>query len=113
MDFCFGNKDVFINIAGGIRLEDPSLDLALVCALLSSFQDIALSPKICFAGEVGLNGEIRGVTKIETRIKEADKLGFEKIIISGYNAPNAKNLKTNIEIVSLYKVEELYKKFFV
>ena len=83
--FQFGMKDVFVNIAGGIKVEDPSLDLAVICALLSSYEDIPLPPHICFAGEVGLNGEIRAVNRIEQRIAEAEKLGFEKIIVSQYN----------------------------
>ena len=83
--FHFGVKDVFINIAGGIKAEDPSIDLAIVCALLSSYEDVAVPQKICFAGEVGLSGEIRAVNRIEQRIAEAEKLGFEKIIVSKYN----------------------------
>src|SRR5437763_4056257 len=83
--FHFGVKDVFLNIAGGLKVEDPSIDLAVICALLSSYEDIPLSQQICFAGEVGLNGEIRAVNRIEQRIAEAEKLGFEKIIVSKYN----------------------------
>ncbi len=110
--FHFGVKDVFINIAGGIKVEDPSIDLAIVCALLSSYEDVALPQKICFAGEVGLSGEIRAVNRIEQRIAEAEKLGFEKIILSKYNAKSIQNLKTGIEIVALGKVEEVYQYLF-
>ena len=110
--FQFGMKDVFINIAGGIRTEDPSIDLAIVCALLSSFEDIPLPPHACFSGEVGLSGEIRAVNRIEQRIAEAEKLGFEKIIVSKYNAKALSNLKFNIEVVPLAKVEEVYKYLF-
>ena len=105
-------KDVFLNIAGGIKVEDPSIDLAIVCALLSSYEDVALPQKICFAGEVGLSGEIRAVNRIEQRIAEAEKLGFEKIIVSKYNTKAIQKLKTGIEIVALGKVEEVYQYLF-
>ncbi len=110
--FQFGMKDVFINIAGGIRTEDPSIDLAIVCALLSSFEDVALPSLACFSGEVGLSGEIRAVNRIEQRIAEAEKLGFEKIIVSKYNAKALSNIKFNIEVVPLAKVEEVYQYLF-
>jgi DNA repair protein RadA/Sms len=110
--FHFGVKDVFINIAGGIKVEDPSLDLAIVCALLSSYEDVPLPQKVCFAGEVGLSGEIRAVNRIEQRIAEAEKLGFEKIIISKYNAKSLGKLKFGIELVTLAKVEEVYQYLF-
>ncbi|MEO5991201.1 MAG: DNA repair protein RadA [Ferruginibacter sp.] len=110
--FQFGMKDVFINIAGGIRTEDPSIDLAIVCALLSSFEDVALPSLACFSGEVGLSGEIRAVNRIEQRIAEAEKLGFEKIIVSKYNAKALSSIKFNIEVVPLAKVEEVYQYLF-
>jgi len=110
--FHFGVKDVFINIAGGIKVEDPSIDLSIVCALLSSYEDVALPQHVCFAGEIGLSGEIRAVNRVEQRIAEAEKLGFEKIIISKYNAKSLGKLKFNINLVSLGKVEEVYKYFF-
>lgn len=110
--FQFGSRDVFINIAGGIKLDDPSLDLAILSALLSSYEDIPLSSKICFTGEVGLSGEIRAVNRIDQRISEAEKLGFEKIIISRYNQKSIPKNKFNIEIVTLSKVEELYRYLF-
>ena len=110
--FHFGVKDVFINIAGGIKVEDPSIDLAIVCALLSSYEDVPLPQHICFAGEVGLSGEIRAVNRIEQRIAEAEKLGFEKIIVSKYNAKSLGNIKSGIEIIALGKVEEVYKYLF-
>lgn len=110
--FHFGVKDVFVNIAGGLKVEDPSIDLAIVCALLSSYEDVPLPQHICFAGEVGLSGEIRAVNRIEQRIAEAEKLGFEKIIVSKYNSKSLPKQKTNIEIVALGKVEEVYQYLF-
>lgn len=117
--FQFGTKDVFLNIAGGLKVEDPSIDLAVLCALLSSYEDVPLNPQICFAGEVGLSGEIRAVNRIEQRIAEAEKLGFEKIIISRYNlGPKQQgnkdaHRKFNIEVRTMSKVEELYQYLFV
>lgn len=110
--FHFGVKDVFVNIAGGIKVEDPSIDLAIVCALLSSYEDMPLPQHICFAGEVGLSGEIRAVNRIEQRIAEAEKLGFEKIFVSKYNSKNLAKLKAGIEVVALSKVEEVYHYLF-
>ena len=110
--FMFGTKDVFINIAGGLKVEDPSIDLAVICALLSSYEDVPLSQHICFAGEVGLNGEIRAVNRVEQRIAEAEKLGFEKIFISKFNKKsfNPKNFK--IEVVMVGQVHEVYQALF-
>ncbi|MFZ1529068.1 MAG: DNA repair protein RadA [Ferruginibacter sp.] len=110
--FHFGVKDVFVNIAGGIKAEDPSIDLAIVSALLSSYEDVPLPQNICFAGEVGLSGEIRAVNRIEQRIAEAEKLGFEKIIVSKYSAKSLGKFKTGIEVIALGKVEELYQLLF-
>ena len=110
--FHFGMKDVFLNIAGGIKVEDPAIDLAVVVALLSSFEDVAIPNTYAFVGEVGLSGEVRSVNRIEQRIAEAEKLGFEKIFISKYNKKgiNLKNVK--IEIATITKVEDLYKMLF-
>jgi DNA repair protein RadA/Sms len=117
--FHFGVKDVFLNIAGGLKVEDPSIDLAVLCALLSSYEDQPLSHHICFAGEIGLSGEIRAVNRIEQRISEAEKLGFEKIIVSKYNLPgkrqNQKGFskeKFNIEVVTMGRVDEVYQYLF-
>ncbi|HET7118724.1 MAG TPA: DNA repair protein RadA, partial [Hanamia sp.] len=117
--FQFGIKDVFINIAGGLKVEDPSIDLAVLSALLSSYEDVPLPMHLCFAGEVGLSGEIRAVNRIEQRIAEAQKLGFEKIIVSKYNTKGLGKNKFNlpagrqgIEVVPLGKVEELYQYLF-
>jgi DNA repair protein RadA/Sms len=110
--FHFGVKDVFINIAGGLKVEDPSIDLSVICALLSSFEDVPLPQKVCFAGEVGLNGEIRAVNRIEQRIAEAEKLGFEKIVVSKYNKKGFDKEKTGIQIVPVGQVQEVYQLFF-
>jgi DNA repair protein RadA/Sms len=109
--FHFGMKDVFLNLAGGLKVEDPSIDLAVLSALLSSYEDQPLSSHTCFAGEVGLSGEIRAVNRIEQRIAEAEKLGFEKIIVSKYN--KGINIKSfQIEIIQMGRVEELYQYLF-
>lgn len=115
--FHFGVKDVFLNIAGGLKVEDPSIDLAVLCALLSSYEDVPLPQHICFAGEVGLSGEIRAVNRIEQRIAEAEKLGFEKIILSKYNRAYRQGQKDtkqkySIEIITMSRVEEVYKYLF-
>jgi len=110
--FHFGVKDVFINIAGGLKIEDPSIDLAVLCALLSSYEDTPLPHHTCFAGEVGLSGEIRAVNRIDQRIAEAEKLGFEKIIVSKYNQKGSAKQKFNIEVVTMGQVEELYRYLF-
>ena len=110
--FHFGVKDVFINIAGGLKIEDPSIDLAVLCALLSSYDDTPLPHHMCFAGEVGLSGEIRAVNRIDQRIAEAEKLGFEKIIVSKYNQKGLAKQKFNIEIVTMGQVEEVYRYLF-
>ena len=110
--FHFGVKDVFLNIAGGLKVEDPSIDLAVLCALLSSFEDVQIAHDICFAGEVGLSGEIRAVNRIEQRIAEAEKLGFNKIIVSKYNEKSLFKKKFSIEIVTMGRVDEVYKHLF-
>jgi DNA repair protein RadA/Sms len=112
--FHFGVKDVFLNIAGGLKVEDPSIDLAVLCALLSSYEDVPLPHNICFSGEVGLSGEIRAVNRIDQRIAEAEKLGFEKIIVSKYNQAyrSSARQKFNIEIITMGRVEEVYKYLF-
>jgi len=105
-------KDVFINIAGGIKVEDPGIDLALVCGILSSNEDMPIPQNICFAAEVGLTGEIRPVSRIEQRISEADKLGFEKVFISSYNLKGLDTRAFKIEIIPVTKMEEVFSKLF-
>jgi DNA repair protein RadA/Sms len=110
--FHFGTKDVFLNIAGGLKVEDPSIDLAVLVALLSSFEDVAMPQDVCFAGEVGLSGEIRAVNRIDQRIAEAEKLGFRKIIVSKYNQKAMGKQKFNIEVVTMGRVDEVYRSLF-
>jgi len=108
----FGQQDVFLNIAGGIKMVDPSLDLAVTAALVGSLNDITISPKFAFAAELGLTGEIRAVHRIEQRVLEADRLGFEKLFISKYNLKNLETSKYNIELVGLSKIEDLIYRLF-
>ncbi len=104
-------KDVFLNIAGGLKISDPATDLAVICSILSSNIDVAINHKICFAGEVGLTGEIRAVSRIEQRIAEAEKLGFSKIFIPALNKGFSTS-DSKIEIVKASRVDEVFKKIF-
>lgn len=109
--FRLGQKDVFLNMTGGIRVDDPAIDLGVICAILSSSEDIPVPANTCFAAEVGLSGEIRPVNRIEARISEAEKLGFEKIFISSFN----KGLNTgkfSIKVVQVAKVEDVFRELF-
>jgi DNA repair protein RadA/Sms len=110
--FNLSGKDVFINIAGGLRVDDPATDLAIVSAVLSSTVDMALKKNTCFAGEVGLSGEIRPTSRMEQRISEAQKLGFNTIYISAFNDKAISNDRFKINIVRLGKVQELPKQLF-
>lgn len=105
-------KDVFLNIAGGIRIEDPAIDLGVVCAILSSYNDLPINFKTCFAAEVGLTGEIRAVNRIEQRISEAEKLGFNEIFISKYNTKGLNTTKLAIKIHPVTKLEEVFERIF-
>jgi len=109
--FRLSMKDVFLNIAGGIKVDDPAIDLAVVCAILSSNEDVEIDQKICFSAEVGLSGEIRSVNHIEQRISEAEKLGFTSIVVSKYNNKNIKNI-TGIKVVAVSKIEEVFRFVF-
>ena len=108
--FKLSSKDVFLNITGGIKIEDTAIDLAIVCSILSSDNNIELDTLICFAGEIGLSGEIRAVKRIEDRIAEAEKLGYKQIIISKYNKLSGKKYK--ISIKKCGKVEEVFRLLF-
>lgn len=104
-------KDVFLNIAGGLRVNDPGMDLSVLSAVLSSNLDIAVERNVCMTGEVGLSGEIRPVNRIEQRILEAEKLGFSRILIPRNNLKDF-TAKTNIEIIQVRKVEEAFRHLF-
>ncbi len=108
--FRLGTKDVFLNVTGGISVDDPAIDLAVVAAILSSNEDIAVGKDVCFAGEVGLSGEIRPVNRVEQRIQEAEKLGFATIFVSKYNKIAIKNPLIKIVLVS--KIEEVVEQLF-
>lgn len=110
--FQFGNNDVFLNIAGGVKVSDPAIDMAVISALVSSLEDVALPSNICFAGEVGLSGEIRSVQRVEQRIQEANRLGFERIYISKFNTKGLDQSRFDIEIIPVAKVDELYHHLF-
>lgn len=110
--FKLGAKDVFLNIAGGLRVSDPAIDLAVCCSILSSNVDIPISPRFCFAAEMGLSGEVRPVARVEHRIAEADRLGFEKIFVSKYNARSINKKRFGIEIVEVSVIEEAFRSLF-
>ena len=111
--FKLASKDVFINIAGGLRIADPACDLAIVASILSSNFDLFISPKVCFAAEVGLSGEIRPVSQIERRIAEAEKLGFEEIYISSFNKESSfSKRKGGIRVTPVSSIAELCRKLF-
>ncbi len=110
--FRLTHKDVFLNIAGGIRVDDPAIDLAVVCAVLSSNEDMPINPKTCFAAEVGLSGEIRAVNRLEQRIAEAEKLGFEKVFVSGYGYKKPAKNKYEIGIIPVERVEHVFRHLF-
>ncbi len=110
--FRLSTQDVFLNIAGGLRVEDPAIDLAVMVAIISSQQDIPVPTTIAFAGEVGLSGEIRAVNRIEQRISEAEKLGFERIYISKYNNKGLDVSKYEIQVFVVSKVEEIFEAIF-
>ena len=105
-------KDVFLNIAGGLRVNDPAIDLAVLAAILSSSLDITIEPGTCMAGEVGLSGEIRPVNRIEQRILEAEKLGFTRILVPHSNLRGFDTSKCSIQIVQVRKVEEAFRQLF-
>jgi DNA repair protein RadA/Sms len=103
--FRLGAKDVFLNVTGGITVDDPAIDLAVIAAILSSNEDVAIQKDYCYAAEVGLSGEIRPVQRVDQRILEAEKLGFSTIFVSKYNKISLKN--TFIKIQLLSKIEDL------
>jgi DNA repair protein RadA/Sms len=110
--FKLAQKDVFLNIAGGLKVNDPAIDLAVISAILSSSLDISIEPGVCMSGEVGLSGEIRPVNRIEQRILEAEKLGFKRILIPYNNLKGFDTKKCQIQIVQVKKVEEAFRQLF-
>jgi DNA repair protein RadA/Sms len=110
--FKIAQKDVFLNIAGGIKVNDPAIDLAVLSAILSSNVDIAIEKQVCVAGEVGLSGEIRPINRMEQRILEAEKLGFKKMIIPEINLKSLNVSKLNIQLIQVKKVEEAFRVLF-
>lgn len=110
--FHFGTKDVFVNIAGGLKIEDPAMELPMVCALLSSYEDKPLPANVCWVGEVGLSGEIRAVNRIDQRIAEAEKLGMDAIFIPKANAKGLDLNQYKIAVKLVNKVEEVYRILF-
>jgi DNA repair protein RadA/Sms len=110
--FRLANKDVFLNLAGGVRVNDPALDLAVTAAIISSDLNLAIGSDTCFAGEIGLSGEIRPVSRIDQRISEAEKLGFKKMILSSYHRKNIDLTQFNIEIIAESRIEKLFRLLF-
>ena len=108
--FKLSSKDVFLNITGGIKINDTAIDLAVICSILSSDHNIELDTLICFAGEIGLSGEVRAVNRIDARIAEAEKLGYKTIVISKYNKIDAKKFTINIK--KFGKIEEVFRLLF-
>jgi len=110
--FKLGAKDVFLNIVGGFSIDDPAINLAIMAAILSSTADISIDSKTCFAGEMGLSGEVRPVPRIEQRIAEADKLGFQRFFISKYNMKGIEASKYRIQLIPIGKIEEMWRVLF-
>ncbi len=110
--FRLANKDVFLNIAGGLRVNDPAIDLAIISAILSSTFDVAIAGSTCFAAEVGLSGEIRPVSRLDQRIAEAAKLGMSRAFVSKYNLKKSDVHPKGIEVIPLGRIEELVKALF-
>ena len=110
--FKLASKDVYINIAGGLRVDDPAIDLAVVASILSSTVDIPIDPNSCFAGEVGLSGEIRPVNRIEQRLGEADKLGMHRILMPSFNRKRIDPSRFKLEIIEVNRVQDLPKYLF-
>lgn len=110
--FRMGTQDVFVNMAGGIKVEDPAIDLAVCISIISSMEEIPVSDKICFAAEIGLGGELRAVNRIDQRISEAEKLGFTEIYVSKYNKKSIDLKKTKIEIKAFSKLTDVIQDLF-
>ena len=105
-------QDVFLNMAGGLTVEDPAIDLAVCVSMVSSFEEIPIPDKACFAAEVGLGGELRAVNRVEQRISEAEKLGFSEIYISKFNQKGLDQSKSRITIKSFARLQEVFEDLF-
>ena len=110
--FRMGTQDVFVNMAGGIKVEDPAIDLAVCISIISSMEEIPVSDKLCFAAEIGLGGELRAVNRIDQRISEAEKLGFEEIYVSKYNKKSIDLKKVKIVVKSFSKLSDVIQDLF-
>jgi DNA repair protein RadA/Sms len=110
--FKLGQKDVFLNIAGGLRVSDPAMDLAVISAILSSNMDMPIDMQTCMTGEVGLSGEIRPVARLEQRILEAEKLGFNRILIPNVNLKSFDTAKLKIRVCPVGRVDEAFRLLF-
>jgi DNA repair protein RadA/Sms len=103
-----GTQDVFLNIAGGLKVEDPAIDLAVCASIVSSYEDISIPSSVCFAAEVGLGGEVRAVNRIENRISEAEKLGFKEIYVSKYSVKGVDLKGFKIKVRTVARLDELF-----
>jgi DNA repair protein RadA/Sms len=110
--FHFGANDVFLNMAGGLKVDEPAIDLAVIAALMSSLEDTPITPDVCFAGEVGLSGEVRAVSRIDLRIQEAERLGFKRFFLSKYNLKGLNVTATTMECIPVARVDEVYHLLF-
>lgn len=106
--FKLGSQDIFVNVAGGLKVEDTAADLAMCAAIVSSFEDVPLPPKMIFCGEVGLAGEIRAVNRLESRVAEAEKLGYKQIVVSKYSEKAVQELSTTIQVLTIGKLTDLF-----
>nr|WP_295933562.1 DNA repair protein RadA [uncultured Dyadobacter sp.] len=111
--FRLGVQDVFLNVAGGLKVEDPAIDLSVVASLVSSYEDKFIPASVCFAAEVGLGGEVRAVNRIDSRVSESEKLGFKKIYISKYNSKGLDLKSSKIEIIPVAHLDELFMSLFL
>lgn len=111
--FRLGVQDVFLNVAGGLKVEDPAIDLAVVASIVSSYEDKTIPPSVCFAAEVGLGGEVRAVNRIDSRVSEAEKLGFKKIYISKYNSKGLDLNRSKIQVIPVAHLDELFMSLFL
>ena len=107
------NSDIFLNIVGGMKLQDPAADLAIISSIMSSFEDMPLSEKHCFIGEVGLSGEVRAASRVGLRIQEAEKLGFTKVFLSKFSLKGLDLDKISMQVCPVSTIQDLYEELFV